>query len=215
MPQFDRDQNIFPSYVHRCIWTNGLLLVPPDIFMENIEPEQMEIFLDLYRYKSDMFSDMYQNPSHYLIDVCGIQEAMTGRDWYQAHLSAQWNKRKNQLNKLGEIEQTDLPHVICLQLLVYLKNGGDGYYLSRADYDKFFVGQSLRKCKYKIKEVEFLEILAGCGLSVVAKDDLVYFTNNKYPLMFAAIEKWQKLLEPHTKGKEKYAGIKQGAYNTF
>ena len=204
MNLFDKNQKEFPSYIHRSIWSNGLLLVPPEISLENVKPEQKETYLDLYRYKANMYADMYQNPEQYTIDTEGIKEAINGKLWHQAHLSARWNKQKDRSNKLNEIERTNLPHIICQQLLVYLISSDNEYFLNKIDFDKYFVTQSLKKCKYKINENDFLSILSRCGLSVTHKDDKVYFSNNKYPLMFAAIVKWQKLLEPYRKGKEKY-----------
>ena len=201
---FDKNQKEFPSFAHRSIWTNGLLLVPPEISLENVKPEQKEIYLDLYRYKAGMYADMYQNPEQYTIDTEGIQNAMNGRHWHKAHLSARWNKQKDRLKRLDEIERTNLPHVVCHQLLVYLQSNDGEYYLSKGDFDKYFVAQSLKKCKLNINECDFLYILSKCGLSVTHKNDKVYFSNQKYPLMFAAIIEWQKLLEPFRKGKDKY-----------
>ena len=203
MHLFDRNQKNFPSYIHQCIWSNGLLLVPPEISLENIDAKYKETYLALYRYKADMFADMYQNPELYLTDTNGITEAMAGKPWYQAHLSAQWNKYKSKLNKLEEIEQINLPHVVCRQLLDYLKKDGENYFMDKTDYDKFFVKQTLNKCNYKITEDEFMSILQRCSLSVTHKDDRVYFTNSKYPLMFAAIVEWQKLLAPYRKVSNK------------
>ena len=199
MSQFDRNQKDFPSYIHQCIWSNGLLLVPPEISLENIDAKHKEAYLALYRYKADMFADMYQNPELYLTDTKGIMETMAGKPWFQAHLSAKWNKYKAKLSKLEEIEQVNLPHVVCRQLLDYLKNDDDGYFMEKTDYDKFFVKQTLNKCSYRITESELLSILQRCGLTVAHKDDKVYFTNNEYPQMFAAIVEWQKLLEPYHK----------------
>jgi len=196
MYPFDRNQKNFPSYIHRCIWSNGLLLVPPEISLENIDAERKEAYLTLYQYKTDMFADMYQNPELYLTDTEGIVEAMAEKPWHQAHLIARWNKYKTKLNKLEEIDQINLPHVVCRQLLDYLKQDGDCYLMDKSDYDKFFVKQSLNRCNYKINEENFLSILLRCGLTTTHKDDRVYFTNNTYPLMFEAIIEWQKLLEP-------------------
>jgi len=204
MNLFDRNQKDFPSFVHRSIWTNGLLLVPPEVSLENIDAENKEIYRELYRYKSDMFADMYNNPALYFIDTKGIQEAIGGRQWRKARLSAQWNKNKAKLRKLDEIAQTNLPHFICRQLLDYLVNEGNAYFMSKADFDKFFVKQSLKKCNYTISESDFLSVLTRCGLSATHKDDRVYFSNEMYPLMFAAIAGWQKLLEPYRKGSKKY-----------
>jgi len=203
MSQFDRNQRDFPSYVYRCIWSNGLLLVPPEISLENIDVEYKETYHALYCYKADMFADMYRSPEQYLTDIEGIIEAMAGKPWHQAHLSARWNKYKTKLNKLEEIEQVNLPHVVCRQLLDYMKNDDDGYAMDKTDYDKFFVKQILNKCNYKITESELLSILQRCGLIVTHREDSVYFTNNKYPLMFAAIVAWQKLLEPYRKVSNK------------
>jgi hypothetical protein len=204
MNKFDKNQKAFPSFAHRSIWRNGLLLLPPEVYPENMKTDKKEINLDLYRYKADMYADMYQNPASYFIDTESIQEAMNGRAWYKAHKSAWWNKQKEKLNKLEEIERTNLPEVICLQLFVYLTNSDNEYFMSKADFDKYFITQSLKKCKYKINESDFLSVLSGCGLSVTHKNDMVYFSNDKYPLMFAAIAEWQKLLEPYRKGKDKY-----------
>ena len=204
MNQFDRNQKEFPSYAHRSIWSNGLLLVPPDISLENMESEHKEACIDLYRYKTDMFADMYQNPEQYAIDTESIQNAMNGRPWHKAHLSARWNKKKDVLSKLDEVERTNLPNIVCGQLLAYLTCNGNEYSMSEADFSKFFVTQSLKKCSYNIGESEFLAILSRCGLSTTHKNDRFYFSNHKYPLMFAAIERWQKLLEPYRKGSEKY-----------
>jgi len=200
MSQFDRNQKDFPSYVHQCIWSNGLLLVPPEISLEN---KQKETYLALYRYKADMFADMYKNPELYLTDTKGIIEAMAGKLWLQAHLSARWNKQKARLDKLEEVEQVNLPHVVCRQLLDYLKNDDDGYFMDKTNYSKFFVKQTLNKCNYNITEAGFLSILLRNGLSATHKGDKIYFTNNKYPLMFAAIAEWKKLLEPYRKVSNK------------
>ena len=204
MNPFDKNQKEFPSYAHRNIWSNGLLQVPPEISLENIEPEEKEIYHDLYRYKADMYADMYQNPEQYAIDTEGIQKAMNGIPWHKAHLSARWNKQKDKLKKLDEIERTNLPHIICRQLLYCSKSSDNESFLSKTDFDKYFVTQSLKKCKYNVNESSFLSMLSRCGLSVTHKNDKVYFFNHKYPLMFTAIGKWQKLLESHPKGKEKY-----------
>jgi len=203
MSQFDRNQKDFPSNVHRWIWSNGLLLVPPEVSLENIYAKHKESYLALYQYKADMFADMYQNPEQYLSDIEGIIEAMDGKLWNQAHLSARWNKYKDKLNKLEEIEQINLPHVVCRQLLDYLKKDSDNYFMDKADYDKFFVKQTLNKCNYKITESDFLSILRRCGLAVTHKGDRAYFTNNKYSLMLAAIIEWQKLLNPYRKVSNK------------
>jgi len=203
MSQFDRNQKNFPSYIHRCIWSNGLLLVPPEVSLEHIETKHKETYLALYRYKADMFADMYQNPEFYLTDMEGIIGAMAGKPWYQALLSAQWNKRKAKLNKLKELGQVNLPHIVCRQFLDYLKNDDDGYFMDKGDYSKFFVKQTLNKCSYKITEGEFLSILQRCGLLITHKDDSVYFTNNKYSLIFAAVIEWKKLLEPYRKVSSK------------
>ena len=199
MQLFNRNQKDFSSGVHKWIWGNGLLLVPPEISLENINAENKKIYLDLYNYKSDMFADMYQNPEQYLTDVPGILAALDGKPWHQAHLIARWNKYKAKLNKLEEIEQVNLPHIICRQLLDYMKNDSDGYFMDRADYDKFFVKQTLSKCNYKITENELLNILQRCGIAFNQKNKNVYITNSKYPFMFAAILEWQKLLEPYRK----------------
>ena len=204
MNKFDRNQADFPSFAHRQIWSNGLLLVPPEISLENMEAARKEIYLELYRYKSDMFDDMYRNPEQYAIDTESIEQMMNGKAWHKARLSAQWNKYKDKLNKLDEVERVTLPRVICRQLLDYLVCDDSGFFMSKADYDKFFVTQSLKKCSYKINESELLSMLSRCGLSVAHENDRVYFSNDKYPLMFAAIAEWQKLLEPYRKGKEKY-----------
>ena len=203
MSQFDRNQKDFLSYVHRCIWSNGLLLVPPDVSLENIAAKRKETYLALYQYKAGMFADMYQNPELYYIDTQGIIKAMGGKPWHKAHLSAKWNKHKVKLNKLEEIGQVNLPHVVCRQLLDHLKNDDSGYFMTKPDYNKFFVKQTLKKCNYKINENDFLSILKRCGLSVIHEENKVYFTNNKYPLMFAAISEWQKLLAPYRKVSNK------------
>jgi len=205
MSQFDRNQKKFPSYIHRCIWSNGLLLVPTDISLEHITAKQKEAYLALYQYKAGMFADMYQNPELYHIDIQGITEAMAEKPWRKAHLSAKWNKHKAKLNKLEEIEQVNLSHVVCRQLLDHLQNDGDSYFMTKTDYDKFFVKQTLKKCNYKMNEGDFLSILKRCGLSVTHEENRVCFTNNKYPLMFAAITEWQKLLAPlRTVSNKKY-----------
>jgi len=203
MSQFDRNQKDFPSYVHQCIWSNGLLLVPPEVSLAHIATEQKETYLALYQYKSDMFADMYEHPESYRIYTKSITEAMAGKPWHKAHLSAKWNKHKVKLNKLEEVYQTNLPHVVCRQLLDHLKNDGDSYFMDNAAYEKFFVTQTLKKCNYKIYEDNFLAILERCGLFVANKGDRVYFTNSKYPLMFAAITEWQKLLAPYRKVSNK------------
>lgn len=205
MNQFDRNQKDFPSFAHRSIWSNGLLLVPSDISLENIdEAGKKEIYRDLYRYKADMYTDMYQNPERYLIDTEGIERVLDNRSWLQAHMSARWNQYRDKLNKLEEIERTNLPEVICQQLLLYLKIIGNEYFMSKEEFDKYFVKRSLKKCNYRINESDFLSILSRCDLSVTYANDRVYFSNSKYPLMFAAIAEWQKLLQPYRKGKDKY-----------
>ena len=176
-----------------------MLLVPPEISLENIDVKYKEAFQSLYRYKADMFADMYQNPGQYLTDMEGIAEAMSSRQWHQAHLSARWNKHKAKLSKLEEIEQVNLPHVACRQLLDYAKIDDVGCFMNKPDYDKFFLKQTLNKCNYSIAEDELLAILQRCGLTVIQNGDGVRFTNNMYPLMFTAIAEWQKLLEPYRK----------------
>lgn len=180
-----------------------MLLVPPEVSLENIDAKHKEIYRSLYGYKTDMFADMYQNPELYLADLGGIIDAMGGKPWHQAHLSARWNKYKAKLNKLEEIAQVNLPHVVCRQLLDHLKNTDSEYFMDKADYDKFFVKQTLNKCNYKITESQFLSILLRCGLAVACKGDRVYFNNDKHPLMFAAIAAWQKLLDPYRKVSSK------------
>jgi len=146
-----------------------------------------------------MFADMYQNPKLYLTDMEGILDAMGEKPWYQAHLSARWNKYKVKVNKLEEIDQVNLPHIICRQFLDHLQYDDDGYFMDKADYDKFFVKQTLNKCKYKITEVELHSILQRCGLIITHTNNKAYFANNMYPFMFAAITTWQKLLAPYRK----------------
>jgi len=203
MQLFDKNQKDFPSYVHKCIWSNGLMLVPLEISLENIDAANKKTYLDLYNYKVDMFADMYQNPEQYITDCEGILEAIDEKRWNQAHLIARWNKYKAKLSKLEEIAQVNLPHVICRQLLDYMKNDSDGYFMDEADYAKFFVKQTLSKCNYKISENDLWAALQRGGLAFTQKNKKVYLTNNKYPLMFAAIEAWQKLLEPFRKVSSK------------
>lgn len=204
MNLFDKNQKNFPSYAHRCIWSNGLLLVPPEISLENIVETQKETYLDLYRYKASIYADMYEHPEVYLIDAEGIESVLGGRTWLQAHMSARWNQYQDKLNKLEEVERINLPEVICNQFLLYLKSGDDGYFMSNEDYTKRFVRYSLKKCNYKLSESSFLAILSRCGLSVIPAEDRVYFSNSEYPRMFAAIIAWQELLAPYRKGKDKY-----------
>lgn len=204
MNVFDKNQKNFPSFTHRSIWSNGLMLVPPDVSLENIAAEQKETCLDLYKYKAYMYADMYENPELYLIDAEGIEKVLGGRSWLQAHMSARWNKYQDKLNKLEEIERINLPEVICSQFLLYLKNTDGEYFMSNEDYTKRFVRYSLKKCNYKLDERSYLSILSRCGLSVIHADDRVYFFNSKYPLIFKAIAEWQNLLAPYRKGKEKY-----------
>jgi len=196
---FDKNQKSFPSYIHKCIWSNGLLLVPPDISLQDMVAEQKEACLALYQYKADMFTDIYQNPELYHIDIQGILAVMDGKPWHKARLSAKWNKYKSKLNKLDELEQINLPHMICRRLLDYMKSDGGSYFIDKPDYDKFFVKQTFTKCNYKISEADFLSALKRCGLSIAHDGDKVCFTNDKYPLMFAAIAEWQRLLEPYRK----------------
>ncbi|MCL2434021.1 MAG: hypothetical protein FWD16_05830, partial [Clostridia bacterium] len=198
------NQKDFPSFVHRSLWSNGLLLMPPEISLENIDGDKKATCLDLYRYKADMYSDMYQNPSLYCIDVEGIQQAMQGKTWHQAHMSARWNKQKDRLNKLDEIEQTNLPDMVCQRLVTYMICEENQYYLDKANYDKYFLKQTFNKCGYKLNESEFLSMLSRCGLILTKTDNRVYFTNHKYQLMLQAIEAWQQLLAPYRKGSKKY-----------
>ena len=199
MSQFNRNQTDFPSYIHQCIWSSGLLLVPPTVSLENIVDKKKETYLALYQYKADMFSDMYENPMQYHIDVSGITEVMNGKPWHKAHSSAKWNKYRAKLKKLEEIEQINLPHVVCRQFLDHLKSENDNYFMDKLDYDKFFIKQTLNKCNYKLNEDELLTILKRCGLAVTHEENRVYFTNPKYPLIFAAIIDWQNLLAPFRK----------------
>ena len=192
MDMFDRNQNHFPSYVHRLIWSHGLRLLPPELWPKNAANN--EAYTALYQYKRDMFTDMYQNPSLYHIDAEGITDAAAGRPWHKAHLSAKWNKQRARLTKLDEVAQTNLPHVVCRQLLDYLKHDGESNFMTKSDYDKFFVKQTLKKCGYKISEDDFLFLLERCGLGVTQNGDKVYFANKKYPQMFAAVKDWQALL---------------------
>lgn len=203
MNQFDRNQTDFPSYIHQCIWSSGLLLVPPTVSLENIVDQKKETYLALYEYKVDIFNDMYQNPAQYHIDIPGILEVMNGKSWHKAHLSAKWNKYKVKLNKLEEIARVNLPHVVCRQLLDHLKVDDDRYYMDKPDYEKFFIKQTLRKCNHKMNEVDLLTILQRCGLSVTHEESKIYFTNHKYPLIFAAITEWQNLLNPYRKVSNK------------
>lgn len=204
MNLFDKNQNNFPSYAHRCIWSNGLLLVPPEISLENIEEKQKEIYLDLYLYKASMYADMYEHPEVYLIDAEGIESVLGGRTWLQVHMSARWNQYQDKIKKLEEVERINLPEVICNQFLLYLKRDDNGYYMSYDEYAKRFVRYSLKKCNYKLDESRYLAILSRCGLSVTPAQDRVYFSNAKYPQMFEAVTAWQDLLAPYRKGMDKY-----------
>jgi len=151
-----------------------------------------------------MFADMYENPGAYLLSPNEIDTAMNGKTWRQAHIAADWNKQRQRLATLDEIERTNLPHIICTQLITYLQADDTGFYMSKAHFDKFFVNQTMKKCKYKITQIAFYSILERCGLQTVHKDDREYFTNDKYPLMFDGIMQWQTLLSQHRKGKTKY-----------
>jgi len=46
MKTVDRNQKDFPSYTHRVLWCNGLLLMPPEISLANIHDERRETFLE-------------------------------------------------------------------------------------------------------------------------------------------------------------------------
>lgn len=204
MNQFDKNKTDFPDFTRRSIWSNGLMLVPPEISFECIETEQQKIYIDLYAYKFAMYVDMYAHPGQYWIDADGIEKALNGRTYQQAHMSARWNKYVDIQKKLEELERVALPELICRQLLTYLTVTDGQAYMSRVDYDKFFVKSILKKNNYKFKEQEYLSMLARCGLTVTSTGEQVCFSNDAYPHMFAAIAAWQELLLPYKKTKEKY-----------
>ena len=70
MTRFDRNQKEFPSFAHRTIWDNGLLLMPPEVSLAGFSDtdKRKNAFLDLYRFMTGMYIDMYQNPNVYEID---------------------------------------------------------------------------------------------------------------------------------------------------
>jgi len=194
---FDRNHGDFLSFVHRNLWSNGLLLLPPNDSTD-------QCFVDLYNYKSGMFIDMYDNPTSYQLNIEDISRAMGTQTWRQAHLSALWNKDKQRQNTLGEIERTNLPHHVCKHLITYLQEDDGEYFMSKAHFDKYFTNSIIKKCSYKITHTGFFTMLQRCGLQALQKDDRVFFINEKYPQMFIAIFQWKKLLEPSRKNKDKY-----------
>ena len=204
MAAFDPNQKDFPSFAHRCLWCNGLMLMPPEISLANLHDERRTAFTDLYRYMTDMYKDMYDHPDSYFIDYNGIQEAMNGRRWGQAVISSRFHHQKERESKLWELERTLLPRMIVEFLFRHLERDKTSYFVEQLVFQKAFFKKINGKCRYKIREEAFLELLQRCGLQVTRGTDRVFFRNDRYPQMFAAIDEWKKLMAPYRKGSVKY-----------
>ncbi len=204
MAAFDRNQKDFPSFAHRCLWCNGLMLMPPEISLANLHDERRTAFTDLYRYMTDMYKDMYDHPDSYFIDYNGIQEAMNGRRWGQAVISSQYHSQKERSAKLWELERLLLPRRIAEFLLRYLEQDQRGYFVDSSVFQKSFFKKINGKCRYKIREEGFLALLQRCGLRVERGSGAVLFFNDRYPHMFAALLQWRALMAPYRKGSAKY-----------
>jgi len=107
--------------------------------------------------------------------------------------------------------------MVCERLLNYLKPCG-GYAMDKPDYEKSFLKSIESKCRYKLKEDGFLAILSRCGLTATREGDRVFFTNDRYPGMFKALDEWKNLMAPYRKGAVKYkydAAFRSLGYRIF
>ena len=202
MPVFDRNQTEFPSAVHRLIWSRGRF-VPPEISLSGIHDERRGAFLDLYHYMTALYMDMYEQPGAYHIDVEGLQAAAGRQTWGQTRSSAKYNKQKERAAKLEELERTNLPRMLCA-LMDYLKLENGVFCMDRLDYEKSIIKRIENKCRYKLGEDAFLTMLRRCGLCADRGDDVILFSNEKYPKMFEALMEWQSRIAPDKKWGKKY-----------
>ena len=190
---FDKNQTEFPSAVHRRIWTWGRLYVPPEISLADIHDARREAFLDLYNWTADLYTDMYEHPEAYLIDVEGIQAAMGRQTWEQARTSARYNRQKARMAKLMEMERANLPAMLRNHCFSRLRPDAPGV-MEAGGLDKA-VKYLTGKCKYS--QAELWAVLGRRGLTYTQNGDVLRLVNEKYPLMFDAIAEWQRLLAPY------------------
>jgi len=202
---FDRNQKDFPSFAHRKIWSHGLQLVPPALSLADIHGERRAAFLDLYNWMADMYADMYENPEAYYIDFEGYDEALRGQTLEQARTSAKYNKQRQRMWKLQELnERTKLPHMLLGRFLEDLRRDGEGFAMEPSVFVKPFMTKLEKYCRYRISEDAFLAMLGRRGLRCTRHGDSVSFTNEKYPLMFDAFAEWQSRILPNRKWKTAY-----------
>lgn len=200
MHLFDRNQTDFPTCLHRAIWNEGLLLMPPALSLADLHDERRSAFTDLYAYCADVYADMYDDPGAYGIDCAGVEEAMRGRSWRKAFIAAGHNRQQARMKKLLEKIRISFPQYFCDALLRCADENG---VVGLADYQRYFL-TSIARNRYKTDEMGFLQMLARGGVQVQKTEHTVRFANQRYPGLFRALDDWRTLMAPYRKGSKKY-----------
>ena len=211
----DRNQKVFPTYAHRAIWSEGLMLVPPEESLKGFKGAEKEAHRDLYNYFSHAYEDMYKNPESWGIDCEGIEKEIGPRKPRQARIAAEWNNspenvknRDKKLKKLDELKRIDFLRIFFGRLAESIQFDGECYFEEEEMFKKYLYAQK-RRYGFTAKDTVLEDVLKRSGFSVKYKDGKAIFENERYPGMFRAVYDWHKFIDEKAEKEKSSAAAKR------
>ncbi len=198
----DRNQVIFPTYAHRVIWNNGLMIAPAEESVMDLPEEEKRSQLDLHNFLSDAYEDMYQYPEKYGIDCDGIEEAMGQKEWQKARNIALHHHQEERMKKLEEIKRIEFLTAVLSHMVGKLEWDGSRFFEQTA---------SLRNCirgfksRYGFASYDDTldKALERNGVCIQYDGQRAFLSNSKYPQMFHGLYRWGQRIKDSKKSTEK------------
>ena len=187
--KFDINQNEFPSATHKSIWHSAVFMAP---FYEVIPPrlngreanDLREGEKNLYRFMTDLYSDMYDNPEKYYLPVMEYDLLLNGRDWR----SLNGNDKKKESNLRNRFQRK----IQFYQKLLFEIgiNGETEAGTDSLSSDKPILTNVIANHTLRIiwdQREQCAEALSRLGLEIKRFNNKITVSNSQYPKMLFAL----------------------------
>jgi hypothetical protein len=196
--QFINTETVFPSYVHKIIYTTAIRQTPIEISLADTDRLSPEILISCREYFAfilNMFSEMYENPLKWGMNAGEYEAFLDGKKE-----NAVKRKFPDKVNELRSKTNNSVPaYMELLRLSAECGIANEtGLFIPNSKYKdikKRFDKQTAPKIKNIYNDISYktrMDALAGAGLIITEKDDGAVITSEKYPGMFLAMSELAK-----------------------
>ena len=197
---FDPNKKVFDTYAQKVLYRKGVMLTPKETALKHIEKDYYECFNDYYDFVYNMYETLYERPEILTIDSKMLDDNLHNLNLQNAFTVAKEKKQTERLEILKVYNsKLSLPNYIITFLISHIDFNKESYFLSKADYKKFY---SYIRSFTLIDRVKFVEIFEQLKIKFNVSKENTVLSSSTYPGLFKALKIIREKTEKDSNSKK-------------